>query len=177
MNLRAPTKFAKWRKQYYERRKRHFIEDSNQYVTCRQFKFWRRSAMIAFLLLLLGALGNTAIDRERADTGRQVLVDSSRVVVIDGCNRDFRTIEKLRAVFQRSIIALGEQLKAGDITQERYDNAIKFYNGELRLLKLPDCRRARNIITDNPFRDVPPPPVPLYPGSPLATPPPQAPGG
>jgi hypothetical protein len=161
-----------WKKRFEERRKRTRIEDSNQYVTCRQFKFWRRMVIAGYVILTIGYIGNTTVDRERASDGRAALVQSGRYVSVVGCNRDFITIEKIRGVFQRAIIGLDEQFAAGEITKERHVRGIAFYLGELDRIRLPDCRDASNIITDNPFRPIEPPVEPLYPNGPGSTPPP-----
>lgn len=166
-----------WKARWDEKRRRTRIEDMNQYITCRQFKFWRRGMVIGFIILFLGAMSNSYVDRERSRVARATLVHSSRVVVIDGCNRDFRTIERLRALLVRAELAVNQQRKEGIISQRRYETALKFYDEEIRLLRLPDCRRAQNVITADPFRDVPKPPFPLYPGSPLSTPEPERPKG
>ena len=169
-------RFQAWQERREAKAKRRRIEDSNQYVTCRQFKFWRRGAMVGFALLFAGSLGNSYVDRERANDGRQALVNSARVVVIDGCNRDFRNTERLRALLIRAETAIEEQYRSDFISKRRYDEAIKFYEAEIKRLKLPNCKTARNVITDDPFTPVPDPPLPLYPGSPLATEEPKRPG-
>ena len=123
---------------------------------------FRRSAVAGFLILLLGVGYNLYDTRTASDEGRHAIVQSGRVVAVDGCNRDFRTIGILRA----QIIKGKEQIQAyvedGTITQAAADRQIKATDELLAKYKQPDCRVADKLLTDDP--DVKRPvPKPLYP--------------
>jgi hypothetical protein len=100
-----------------------------------------------------------------AKDGRQAIVQSGRVVAVDGCNRDFNSISQQRAVLQRAQVVIRQGYAKGQYTEAQYERAKKFYNQQLHKIDLPDCRTAKDIITDDP-RNPGTLPVPRYPGDP-----------
>src|ERR1044072_4383921 len=125
---------SKTRNWWQERREWKRIEDRIDHrmpVSRYLFFRWVRRAIVGYAVLFLGFLGNNLIDRQRAQDGRQALVDSSRIVVIEGCNRDFRTIQKLRGVFNRAEESIKVQHRAGLITDDQYKRGIDFYEQQL----------------------------------------------
>lgn len=134
------------------------------------FDRWVKRAVTGYVVLCLGFLGNSYIDRQRAQEARAALAQSGNVVSISGCNRDFRLYLTIRQVFQRSLTAATQQHDAGLITDEQFERAKTFYENQLRIFALPDCRDVASILTDKPVKAQKhaPPPQPLYPGSPEA---------
>jgi hypothetical protein len=164
--LRMLRRIKKWEKSYEERRKLAFIEDTNQYVTCRQFKVWRRGAILAFVLLAVGGIGNQYADRQRSEQARSALVKSGQIVSVDGCNRDFRITQRERAVFERSLALAKQQHDSGLTTDRQYLRSREFFEQQLSDFALPDCRITQGLLTADPERADQPVPRPLYHGSP-----------
>lgn len=112
----------------------------------------RNSALVGFLILLGGIGGAITTSQHDSDSSREAVVTSARVVSVDGCNRDFTTITRVRAVLVNAKKFQVAALKRGDISLERYADAIAYYDEQLSGLPLPDCRNAVNVITDDPTK-------------------------
>lgn len=131
-------------------------------------KIERRRNRIAFLLLLAGIilvfwLGNRASDAER-----QAIVESGKVVAIDGCNRDYQEDVRIRDVFLTSQNLVKSRIQAGQSADPEADKAaLEFYDQQLDAFKLPDCRKAEGLLTSDPDRFVPEI-EPFYPSNPNA---------
>lgn len=133
----------------------------------RAFRRYRRDALIGFLVLLVGVLAALHTATNEAEQARQAIIDSARVVVVDGCNRDFIDRMQVRGVLIASRREARALYHRGEINRENYLSRLAFYREQLHNLPLPDCRRAPDILTDDPgeideVRDV----DPLYPGHP-----------
>lgn len=138
-----------------------------------------RRALTGFLILLVGLLvafytnqqqygiskDQYRDNRKTAIAQRQAIVVSGRAVSVDGCNRDFNTITKLRGVLIASKDFARSAYKEGSISRDRYSRSIQFYNNQLAELRLPDCRKAKTIVNQDPRTPVRIP-VPRYPGDP-----------
>lgn len=155
-------RFRDWK----DRRAKEHVREEATVVSCRQFNRWKRNALIAYIAVAFALGANIAIDRERAGDARAALVNSGRIVSVDGCNRDFRLYQKVRAVFLRSLDAITQQRNSGLITQAQYLRAKNFYETELSNFALPDCRITENLLTADPAKADQPTPQPLYHGSP-----------
>jgi hypothetical protein len=121
----------------------------------------RKSAVIGFLILLLGIGFNIWDNKQQGEHSRHAIVNSGRVVSVAGCNRDFHTITATRGVLIAAKKNVRAQEKAGRFTKDQADDAVTFYNTQLGKLTLPDCRLARTIVTDDPDK-LRPIPTPLY---------------
>ncbi len=133
----------------------------------RHFRKWRRNATVGFLILFGASVFNSIEVRQSGDEARDRIIQSSRVVIVEGCNRDFRTIQNTRGVLESAKEFVEQQRKRGDISDERASKSIEFYDQEIRRNRLPDCRASVGVITDNTNGHKVIPPEPLYPGSPL----------
>jgi hypothetical protein len=133
-----------------------------------------RGSVVGFLILVAGlgySLHESNADSARASrnlqhealSSRTAIVQSGRIVAVDGCNRDFATITRLRLVLMRSRDIVRRNVEDGTYTQHQGAVAEKFYARQIRELSLPDCRQAKSIITDDPRR-LGIPPTPRFPG-------------
>lgn len=105
----------------------------------------RRDAIIAFLILLSG-IGYVAWDQNRTHTlHREAIVTTGRTAIIEGCNRDFRTIQTVRKHL-RTTAAENPEVA-----------------GLLADLDLPDCRGSVSALTDDLDRLDDTLPTPLHP--------------
>lgn len=143
----------------------------------RTSKHLMRRALVGFLILFVGLLiafyvnqqqygiskDQYAANRKTAIAQRQAIVDSGRAVSVDGCNRDFNTITKLRGILITSKDFAKSAYKEGSISRDRYSRSIKFYDDQLAELRLPDCRKAKTVVNQDPKTPVRIP-VPRYPG-------------
>lgn len=147
-----------------------FTEQTHRAVN-EALRRYQRRAILGFLILFVGFLfnaHNNSTQFNQLDDARQAVVDSGRAVSIDGCNRDYAEDVRIRDVFYNSRRIVKARIRTGQSPNPTADRlAIRFYNEQLRHFKLPDCRKAENIITDNP--DVPVGlPKPFWPGEPTA---------
>lgn len=123
-----------------------------------------RAALVGYLVLFVGVFGMYWNGQHVSGTERQAVVDSGRVVAIAGCNRSFKANQGFRALFTRLIRVTEAQAKRGEISQYQAQQSLRFYRAERAKIKLPDCRQAGRILTDDPEADIRHIP-PLYPGS------------
>jgi hypothetical protein len=128
-------------------------------------KRYVQGAVVAFLILLTGLGWSLYAQGKDSSEGRTAIVQSGRAISVDGCNRDFRTIGKVRDVFMRSALFLRAQYDRGDITLAAYERGVAYYSQQLATFPLPDCRAALTIVTDDPNATVRVP-VPLHPTAP-----------
>lgn len=153
-----------------QRRNDRLLREQQDHVTCATFYAWVRRAVAGYVVLTLGFLGNTYVDRKRAESAREALAQSGNVVSIVGCNRDFKLYVSIRAVFKRSEASARQQHKQGLLTDEQFARMVAANRALIREFPLPDCREVANVLTTAPDKaeDRQPPPSPLYPGSPEA---------
>lgn len=126
------------------------LEGIRERRNSQHFKRFRNSALAGFLVLAGGIGGSIYASSKDSDEGRSAIVQSGRIVAVDGCNRDFTTIQRLRNVLLASQAFQRRAFEAGRITADQYAEAAGFYQEQLAGLPLPDCRDARTIITDDP---------------------------
>lgn len=125
----------------------------------------RRFSLLAttgFLILLAGNLFVYRDAQTLNGASRDSIVQSGTTVAVDGCNRDYETIQSLRQVLMDARSFQKAALKSGTITQSQYDKARVYYASQIARLKLPDCRKAKTMLNDDPERkaDVPTPKFP-----------------
>lgn len=148
----------------------HFLRVSRQKAVHDALTRYVRGATVAFLLVF-AALGYNQYQRDRdldvrradAVSARQQIVRSGNAVAVAGCNRDYRTITRLRNVLTASHAFQRSALKRGDISSSQFTRASEFYRSQLDGLPLPDCRIAAHTVTDNPDRHIKVP-TPLHDG-------------
>lgn len=131
----------------------------------RRLRLWAKGIVIAFGILFAGngyALYSNSVDNQ---TSTDATVKSGRVVSVAGCNRDFDTISKLRDLLTQASDSVERNNKLGLYTHQQYTQARDFYAKQLASLTLPDCRKSKSVVTDNPSK-IGPVPVPRYPGDP-----------
>ena len=145
-----------------------FTEQTDKAVRKALAKFSRR-AVLGFVVLFLASLGNVWYASHISKGARSAVVNSGYAVAIDGCNRDFRSTETLRLLLKSSRALTLQAAKSGNISRDRINESLRFYDSQLEALKLPDCRKSDDVITDDPQASIMIP-EPLYPGSPGANP-------
>lgn len=141
------------------------IAEHTERAATKALRKWRRGAVLAVVLMLASngyALYSTASD---SVTGRKAIVQSGRYISVDGCNRDFVSLTKLRGVLQQARFVVTTNYKRGLYPKSQYKQSLQFYDSQLAELTLPDCRDARRVVTDDP-RKIGPIPTPRYPGDP-----------
>jgi hypothetical protein len=106
-----------------------------------------RSALIGYVILLVGSLGMYLNGQSISKEERQSIVQSGTAVAVESCNRDFRTIGALRGVLIASRDFQVESLRRGDIPRGQYDRAREYYRTQLAALPQPDCRVSRDLLT------------------------------
>lgn len=125
-------------------------------------KIYSRRSLVAFLVLLVG-IGYAIHESNTSSTsGRTAIVNSGRALAVDSCNRDFQSIGRQRGLLERAKAQTTKALKKGQVSREQADDAYKFYADELARIPLPDCRKAKLILTDDPKKPIKQP-VPLHP--------------
>lgn len=153
-----------------------WLREDIGFVIHNVFVKYRRQALVGYLFLLIGvsvALINqhdtstaqhneTLARRAQATDQRHAIVQSGRTVAVEGCNRDFKTITGLRGILISSQSILKQNYKNGLMNRKQYTQATGFYDDQLKKLALPDCRIAREVVTDNPDMTTQIP-VPLHP--------------
>lgn len=122
-------------------------------------------ARIGFLLLFLGVAVGFYVDSQHAQDARTAIVNSGRAVSVSGCNRDFRSITNDHNLLRAAERELRAAYKAQEqpISKAQFDNAVRFYREQIEANPLPDCRKAREVVTDDPSKDPDSIPKPLYP--------------
>ena len=123
-----------------------------------ELKTWRRGALAAFVFLSVATASVGAIDRHTAAVGRGAIVKSGRVISVDGCNRDFRVIGVAIRIIDASAIAV----KAAHTTRAEQELDSLAVSRAALVAAQPDCRKAGQIVTDDPNKVNYPPPVQLH---------------
>ena len=147
----------------------NFFTEQTDRAVRKSLRIFSRRAVAGFIVLFVAAIGNVWFASRVSHNAREAVIKSGDAVAISGCNRDFRTIETLRVLLKTAAAASASQEKKGEISHERGAAAKQFYVSQLKALKLPDCRKSDDILTDNPNKQVAVP-EPLYPGSTTADP-------
>ncbi len=139
----------------------YFSEQTRRAVR-RAVRNYSRGAMIGFLILV-GGLGFVQVSQNHENQqAQEALVQSGRVVAVDGCNRDFKQTARIRSLMQRLLAATEEAYDKGQMTADKYAQARAFYQSELDRQVLPDCRKAEQVLSSDPSKPINPP-TPLYP--------------
>ena len=128
----------------------------------RALKHYSRRSLVGFLVLLVGvalAIHGNSVTNQNA---RVAIVKSGKALAVDGCNRDFQAIGRQRGLLLRAQAASEKEFQKGHMTVQQHALAVKFYSEELSHIPLPDCRKARNILTDDPNAPIRVP-TPLHP--------------
>lgn len=151
-----------------ERRCRKAVKDA--------VRAYQRNAIIGFLILLAGIGGAIYLDgQHNSDQREQILsqgqqqdkaiVASGDAVAVAGCNRDYRTIDSLRDELERSLLRIDSLEADGTYSKHQADVGREATRDILARYKLPDCRRADDILTTKPG-EVPTAPEARYPDDP-----------
>lgn len=139
----------------------YFSEQTRRAVR-RAVRNYSRGAILGFLILA-GGLGFVQMSQNHENkNAQQALVQSGRVVAVDGCNRDFKSTERIRSLLQRLLDATEASFEKGQMNAQQYAQARAFYQSELDRQVLPDCRQAEEVLSDD-FSKPINPPTPLYP--------------
>lgn len=155
---------------YYGKPREHgYMSGGARYA----LRVYSRRMLVGFLVLLAGV--GYAVHTSNSDSaaGREALaksgqasaaaiVSSGRALAVDSCNRDFQSIGRQRGLLIRAEAQIPKAVKKGQISQEQAKDAFKFYNDELSRIPLPDCRKVKLILTDDPKKPISQP-VPLHP--------------
>lgn len=122
----------------------------------------RRTAIVGFLVLLVGLALALSTSARQADRTREAVVTSGRAVAVEGCNRDFVDRQDFRSLLERLKTA-SESNKT--TTPEQKQQAVVFYDAQLKRFVLPDCRKSAALLTDDPNAQIPII-APYFPGAP-----------
>lgn len=117
-----------------------------------------RSALLGFLILFAGISYNVYDIRHSAATSRRAIVQSGRVVSVDGCNRDYRDDRRFIALLNHSVVLVKRSIKQQHLEgTPQAKEALAFYRTEIRNAtnQLPDCRKAVSVVTDDPSKPQP----------------------
>lgn len=133
-----------------------------------QFRRWRRWGVVAWVFLFGTSAGVYQLGSDEARKSRAAIVVSGRVVAVEGCNRDFKSLTVARKTLDAQRAGLKVFVDDGTITQAGYDKSVANLDKLEPLLTAPDCRKVAALLTDDPRDTRFPPPFPLYPGSPDA---------
>lgn len=136
-------------------------------------KVYTRRSLVGFLILLAAFVYAVHSSNSDSAAGRKALAESSRAsaaaivssgraLAVDSCNRDFLSTGRLRGLLLRAEAEIPKAVKKRRLTPEEAKDALAFYDKELTRIPLPDCRRAKGILTDDPREPVRQP-VPLHP--------------
>lgn len=135
-------------------------------------RHFSKRAVAGFLILLVGLIVAFKVGSDYnthnnfvAEQNRNAIVQSGRVISVAGCNRDFKSISALRGILIRAQVSIALQHKAGVLTGTQYQRALDYYQKALDAIRLPDCRLAEEVVTDDPTKARPVPEA-LYPGGP-----------
>jgi hypothetical protein len=140
-----------------------WVEEQVRHAADKAAKRTQRRALVGFLTLLFGLLAAIWIGGNQADSARKAIVDTGRIVSVSGCNRDYEDRVAVRKVLIASKDFTKNAFERLNLTPEELQLRLDFYDDQLADLPLPDCRQARNVVSDDPTK-VPAFPEPLYPG-------------
>lgn len=123
-----------------------FFSDQTRRAVHKAVGKYVRGAVVGFLVLLVG-IGFALHD---ANSARHAVVQSARAVAVSSCNGRYQDREGLRNLLISAERQIPREVKRGNMTPEQAASAKVFYFSQLHKLKLPDCRAAARIITDDP---------------------------
>lgn len=133
-----------------------------QHTARKMLHIYVRNAVIGFVILLVANIYVWSTAQTLNSDAREAIVQSGRAVSVDGCNRDFQTINALRGILTAAQSERARALKRGEISPQQFQRAQEFYHQQLANLQLPDCEQSREILTDEKDR-APLVPQPLRP--------------
>jgi hypothetical protein len=140
---------------------RFFINAQKRAVN-KAVKRTHRNAVLGYVILLVGVFGMYWNGQSLSQRERNAIVESGKVVSVDGCNRDYETITALRAILTAANDDRRRAYRLGRLTPEEYADAKVYFDRQLKTLVLPDCRIAERVLTANPDapRELPSPKYP-----------------
>lgn len=143
---------------YFTEQTRRVVQRERAYDR-RRFTRWIRGALVGYFVLFLGILAMYQNGQSTSDSERAAIVQSGRVIAVDGCNRDFKTNERVRNLILAAQELTNQQIAKGKVTPEEAQQARDYYNSQLAGLVLPNCTEAETLLTDDPNAviDVPTP--------------------
>lgn len=146
--MTVPTNTDSWEDEHYDEiiAKLNRIDNRGS----KHLRRYTRGAVAAFVGLVVALGYSFYAAGNDSEAQRDQIVLSGSAIAVDGCNRDFKTIQGLRSILIASRDFQAAALKRGDITQAQYDVALEFYGRNLRAIPLPDCRVAGKILTSDP---------------------------
>ena len=139
----------------------HFLEVSRKRAVRDALRKYIPGALIGYLILLAGLIfawnerdQQTAARRADNVAARHQIVNTGNAVAVSGCNRDFESATKLRALIAAGRPQIKQYVKDGTLTPAQGDRALANIDAQLRTYALPDCRKVAHVVTDNPDRYV-----------------------
>ncbi len=126
---------------------------------------YQRRAAIGFVVLVVGIGGAIYLDgQHNADQRQEIekvsnaqdraIIHSGDVIAVSGCNRDYNTIDALRDELERQLLRVDALEKDGTLSPRLADASRQSTLELLDRYKLPDCRRADDILTARPGKKV-----------------------
>ena len=129
----------------------------------KEFRHCRRQATVAFVILTVGIIAAFAIRVDESKQRDAAIVKSGTAIIVEGCNRDYTTIQAARAAVARARANTRRLEKSGAITPAEADAGQDQYDFALTKLVLPDCVAASKILSSDPGKAPAAQPTPLVP--------------
>lgn len=140
-----------------------FFTEQTERAADKASKHTLKQATIGYLILFMGILMMYLNGQSTSQREREAIVESGRVVSVDGCNRDYETIATLRDEIEASKDRTLKLVKEGTLTEAQAMRSINETDDFLERYVLPDCRKAEEVLTSDPDQ-VNRVPKPKYPG-------------
>lgn len=126
-------------------------------------RFWHRwKNTLAYVGLSLALFFAVYRGEDARHDFERASVKSGTAVATVGCNRDFRTNQRLRLILERGSASADRQLATGDLSPEKHRELKLIYSAQLEALPLPDCRKIKIAASPDLALEIP---IQLYPGS------------
>lgn len=133
-----------------------FLADLQEESTRRTLRRWIKGAIVGYVVLIAGVFLMYENGQSVSANERSAVVNSGRVVSVEGCNRDYRSAEAFVNLLERLRDSTISQHKQHKIDDARYRAGLEFYSAEIARAKgrLPDCREAETTLTADPDADL-----------------------
>ena len=127
---------------------------------------YQRRAVVGFVILLAGLGGAVYLDAQHGDDARKAIAEqgdkqdaaiirSGDAIAVSGCNRDYETIDALRDQLEVQLVRIDALEADGTYTTRQAEVGRQSTKDFLAKYKLPDCRHADDVLTQNPGESVP----------------------
>jgi hypothetical protein len=140
----------------------HFFTEQTRRAVRKSMRIYTRSALLGFVILLVGVGVALSTAARTGDDARQSIVQSGKAIAVEGCNRDYVDRQNFRVTLE---------VFAAAAKRQGNQDSIRFWRDVIALNPQLDCRKAQEILTDDPDATIPVIP-PYYSGAAHAPKPP-----